>query len=102
MTYKTQISKQASSQIAGWGLSDPVWMEVLLRLHQVLPENPPAVLTSLPAFPQGLLYYFHFPDPERHDFVHEFVFQVLYLADEEHILVLRGSYWRHAGNLPSE
>ena len=99
MPYVTQISPQAARQIRGWGLSDPVWMEVLLRLHQTLAQNPPAVLTSLPDFPRGMLYYFHFPDPERPDFVHEFVFQVVYLADEQHILVLRGSYWRHADGL---
>jgi hypothetical protein len=73
-------------------------MEVLLRLHQVLPQNPTALLTSLPEFPHGMLYYFHFTDPERAGFIHEFVFQVVYLADEEHILILRGSYWRHAGS----
>jgi hypothetical protein len=100
--YTTLISKYAARQIAGWGLSESVWMEVLLRLYQVLSENPSTVLSSLPEIPGGMLYYFDFPDPERPDLAHEFVFLVRYLPDEEHILVVRGSYWRHVGGLPEE
>ena len=98
MPYTTQISPQATWQIRNWGLSEPIWMEVL-HLYQILPATPHALLTSLPAFPNGMLYYFTAPDPERSGFIHEFVFQVTYLADEQHLLVLRGSYWRHANGL---
>ncbi len=102
MRYTTLIGDYAARQIAAWGLSESVWMDVLLRLYQVLPEKPSAVLSSLPEIPGGMAYYFSFVDPGRPDFMHEFVFIVRYLADEEHILIARGSYWRHAGGLPSE
>jgi hypothetical protein len=95
MPYVTRITPFASQQIRAWGLSEPVWMEVLLHLHQTLAENPQAVLHSLPTFPGAMLDYFAFPDLERPDFTHEFVFEVVYLADEQHLFVLRGSYWRH-------
>jgi hypothetical protein len=75
-------------------------MEVLLHLYQTLAANPHAVLHSLPEFPKGLLYYFTVQDPERADLLHEFVFQVTYHADEQHLDVMRGSYWRHVGGLP--
>jgi hypothetical protein len=75
-------------------------MEVLLHLYQTLAANPSAVLRSLPQFPTSMLYYFTVQDPDRSDFIHEFVFQVTYHADEQHLDVLRGSYWWHAGGLP--
>jgi len=63
MPYRTQISPQATLQINNWGLSEPIWMEVLLHLHQTLTLNPPAHLVSLPQSPGGMLYYFHRPGP---------------------------------------
>jgi len=75
-------------------------MEVLLHLHQTLAANPQAVLQSLPHFSKGMVYYLRVPDPARTDLLHEFVFQVTYHSDEQHIDVLRGSYWRHIGGLP--
>ncbi len=100
MPYRTQFSEWASQQIRQWGLSDPVWMEVLLRLQEHLAEAPTRLLESIPGFPTGMFYYFRFPDPDRTEFLHEFAFQVVYRADEQHLLVQRGSYWRHAGGLP--
>src|SRR5947209_7857357 len=100
MPYTTRISPFASRQIREWGLSEPVWMEVLLRLHQTLADNPHAVLNSLTDYAEGMLYYFEFTDPERSNFRHEFVFEVAYLPDEQHLLVRRGSYWRHAEEPP--
>jgi hypothetical protein len=75
-------------------------MELLLYLHQTLPHNASTELTSLAGFPRGMFSYLAFRDPERSDLMHEFVFQIVYLADEEHLLVLRGSYWRHTGVPP--
>jgi len=100
MPFTTRIAPYASRQINNWGLTEPIWMEVLLHLHQTLAVNPQAVLLSPPDFPKGMLYYFTVQDPIRADFLHEFVFHVIYHADEQHLDVMRGSYWRHVGGLP--
>jgi hypothetical protein len=100
MPYTTRITLSANRQINSWGLAEPIWMEVLLHLYQTLAANPQAVLLSLPNFPSSMLYYFTVQDPEHADLLHEFMFQVTYHADEQHLDVLRGSYWRHIGGIP--
>jgi hypothetical protein len=100
MPFTTRITPYANRQINSWGLAEPIWMEVLLHLYQTLAANPQAVLQSLPNVLNGMLYYFTVQDPERPDLLHEFVFHVTYHADEQHLDVLRGSYWRHVGELP--
>lgn len=101
MCFTTRMAPYASRQINGWGMAEPIWMEVLLRLYQELPIAPAAALCCLPQFPNSMLYYFTVQDLERADLLHEFLFQVTYHADEQHLDVLRGSYWRHIGGLPN-
>ncbi len=64
MAWKTSLRLHASRQIASWNLSDFVWTDVLMHLHQVLPQAPSAHLRRVRQPFDGMVYEFSLIDPE--------------------------------------
>jgi hypothetical protein len=97
MSFKVRIRPEVARKIAGWGLSDPVLVEVYLRLREVLPLDPLACLRRVVKPFDGMVYEFSFVDPENRFREHFFVFLVVYGQDEESLIVASGGYFRRDG-----
>lgn len=97
MPFRIQLQPAATRQIASWGLSDFVWAEVLLRLHQRLRENPAELLERTEEPFGGMSYGFKLIDPQNRLCQHFFTFQVLYSMDETTLFVARGAYGKTVG-----
>lgn len=92
MAYRTRITSAAQRRLVGWNLSDFVFTEVTLRLHQILPANPTGLLRRVRSPRDCMAYEFDFIDPENRLRQHFFSFVVFYGQDEETLYVVRGAY----------
>ena len=97
MPYRVQLSNLVNRQIASWQLSDTMLVEVRLRLHQALRENPAQSLIRVREPFDGMCYELSMIDPQNRLREHLFTFQVVYHSDEERIIVTRGGYERRDG-----
>ncbi len=100
MSFRSDLSSLVKRQIASWRLSDFVWVEVLLRLNERLPQSPTTYLVRDPSLfeGEGMTYRFTFIDPENRLLVHRFAFQVFYHADEQTLIVRRGIHVARTGS----
>jgi hypothetical protein len=94
MGYLIRLHDRVARQIARWGLSEYLLVEVYLALREELGANPSQHLAVDPDTAQGMLYAFARRDPDSPRFQHIFMFRVLYEQNETHLFVFRGSYWR--------
>jgi hypothetical protein len=92
--YRSRVQPLARRQIAGWRLPDAVLVEVYLRLTEQLPAAPLALLIRAREPFDGMSYPFRLLDPANRLVEHHFTFSVIYAADKETLLVLRGAYVR--------
>jgi hypothetical protein len=88
------LSPVVKWQLQRWGLSDYLLVEVYLAL-QDLASNPVDHLHRDPGGDPGALYVFRRTDPDDPRFRHLFQFRVFYDEDEQHLHIVRGSYWRY-------
>ena len=94
MEYKTEQRPLVRRQIARWGLSDGLIVDVNLYLNERLPRSPASVLRRDPSLfeGEGMIYRFKLIDPANRLLEHLFVFQVFYHADEQTLVVTRGTH----------
>lgn len=94
MEYKTRLDPLVRRQIARWGLSDGLLVDVHLRLNDELPHAPATFLSkdSTRFGGEGMVYGFDLIDPNNRMLVHVFRFQVFYLPDEQTLLITRGAH----------
>jgi hypothetical protein len=93
MGYTARFHQRVLGQIAGWGLSDTLLVEVYLALREELVGDP---LGRLHRDPDGggALFAFDRMDPDSPRWRHIFLFRVFFDEDERHLNIVRGSYWR--------
>jgi hypothetical protein len=94
MEYTVRIHQRVMWQIARWGLSDYLLVEVYLALRSELADNPLDHLHRDSEGDGGALYVFARVDPDSPRFQHTFMFRVYFDEDEKHFDIVRGSYWR--------
>jgi hypothetical protein len=92
--YQVRLDALVRRQIIGWKLSDTLLIDVHLRLRDELPLSPTTFLERDPNWfgGEGMVYGFDLVDPANRLLVHAFRFQVLYHADEQTLLVVRGAH----------
>jgi hypothetical protein len=94
MEYTYRLHPRVMGQIAKWGLSDNLLVDVYLALREELPSHPSLYLIKDPDDSPGMLYPFDRVDPNSPRFKHCFVFRIFYDANETILHVVRGSYYR--------
>jgi hypothetical protein len=92
MPYSTRILPFARAQIARWGLSTDVLVEVYLQLNEVLPSDPQNLLIPNSEERGGMLFYFAMVDPSNRFRQHSFAFRVFYGQDEQTLFIASGVY----------
>jgi hypothetical protein len=97
MSYRVIIPPAIASRIAGWGLSDAVFVDVYLFLREVLPTAPTEYLQRRRQPFDGMVYEFSLIDPGNRLREHLFAFHVLYGQDEQTLVIVKGGYRRHDG-----
>jgi hypothetical protein len=96
VAYTVRVLPAVARRIASWGLSDPVLVEVYLRLEAL--RNTPADHLRRERRPfDGMVWRFNLIDPDNRIQQHFFCFQVLYGQDEQTLMVARGAYIRTVG-----
>lgn len=93
MEYVVRFHPFVAHQIAGWGLSDYLMVELHLAIQDELGAAPLRYLHRDPGGPGGL-YALERIDPTSPRFRHQFLFRAFFDQDERHLHVVRGSYWR--------
>jgi hypothetical protein len=91
MSFRTELSRLIRRQIASWRLTDPVFVEVYLRLNERMPTTA-ANLERLREPFDSMGYPFQFIDPGNRLREHLFLFAVRFGTDEETIHVVRGMH----------
>jgi hypothetical protein len=99
VAYSVRLHPRVSWQIARWGLSDFMLVEVYLHLKEELTSDPPFYLGFDRVGP-GAYYVFEARDPQDPDFQVIFTFRVFFDPDEIHLNVVNGSYWRNYAPIP--
>jgi hypothetical protein len=94
MEYTLRLHPDVARQIAQWGLSDFLIVEVYLALREDLPSAPMHRLYR-DTEGRGSVYAFLRRDPDDARFEHIFMFRVFFDEDETHLNVVKGSYWRN-------
>lgn len=94
MEHKPRLHPRVVGQIAQWGLSDYLFIEVYLAL-QKMAEDPTSHLIRDDDESPGMLFPVFREDPDSPRFTHAFEFRVYYHADEEHLEIVRASYYRY-------
>src|SRR5947207_13460031 len=94
MEYSVRLHPRVLSQIAGWGLSTEMLVEVRMRLREELGQSPLYYLRRDPDGPGGR-YPIESRDPGDPDFQQIFMFRVFFDEDEKQLHVVHGSYWRN-------
>jgi len=84
----------ANEQIRVWALPDEIMRQVYLHLSRVLPNDPEHNLIRGTTPFVGMMTYLTRRDPYTLGREHEFAFQVKFHADEETLVIERGSYYR--------
>ena len=94
MEYSVRLRPRVVWQIARWGLSDFLLVEVYLQLREEMPRS---TMQNLHRDVDGPGSYFVFEcrDPDATRFQQLFMFRVYFDEDENHIEVDSGSYWRN-------
>lgn len=91
MAYQTRLTPLVRRQIASWGLSDALLVDVHLQLADRLPvaslRRDPSLFEG-----EGMIFGFNLIDPANRLLIHAFRFQVFYHADEETLIVHRGGH----------
>jgi hypothetical protein len=95
MAFRVRILPLTRRQIASWGLSDTLLVDVYLQLQADLVTNPKEKM--FPASDSGMLYPFTIIDRENRLCEHAFWFRVYYHPDEETLLIASGFYRRQVG-----
>ena len=90
MEYSVRLRPRVVWQIARWGLSDFLLVEVYLRLREEMPRAPLQNLHRDADGP-GSLFAFESRDPGDPRFQQLFMFRVFFDEDENHIDVESGS-----------
>jgi hypothetical protein len=94
MDYKVRHDGLLSRQIVRWRLPDSILVDVHLRLNADLSRSPTSVLYRDPTQfeGEGMNYRLVLIDPANRLLEHIFLFQVFYHADEQTLLVTRGTH----------
>ena len=97
--YKIRLDALVRRQMIRWKLPDSLLVDVHLRLSDELPSSPTTFLQSDPSWfgGDGMVYGFDLVEPDNRMLVHAFRFQVVYHADEQTLLVVRGRMWLPRG-----
>lgn len=91
--YVLRFHPFVAHQMARWGLSDYLMVELHLALRDDLAVDPVRRLHRDPDGPDGL-YAAERIDPDSPRFRHIFLFRVFHDEDERHLHVVQASYWR--------
>jgi hypothetical protein len=94
MDYKIRLHPRVLKQIGGWGLSESLLVDVYLKLREELCKSPFDHLHRDPDG-SGSLYVFETFDPADPGYQQLFMFRVFFDADEAHLNIVNGSYWRN-------
>jgi hypothetical protein len=96
VSYRVVVTDVARRQIAGWGLPDPLFVNVYLRLRE-LESNPAARLVRTNAPFSGMSRVFSVIDPADRLTEYTFFFEIRYGQDEQTLYVVRGGFERTTG-----
>ncbi len=95
MEYEIRFHPKVVKQVARWGLSDYLLVEVYQALREELAADPLGHIHRDADRPQhGGFFVFDRRDPYSPLFRHIFQFRVFFDEDEQHLHVVRASYWR--------
>jgi hypothetical protein len=94
MEYDILFHERAIGQIARWGLSTWLRVEIQIGLRDELAQDPLKHLHRADDDQGGSFYTIRRVDPDSPRFRHVFRFRVFFMEDEKHLFIVRGSYWR--------
>lgn len=96
MEYKIRLHPRVRNQIAGWGLSDDLLVEIHLQLRETLGVHPVAHLQhDRGESGNANLFTYGLRDPADPNFQLIFQFRVYYDEDEVFLNIVNASYWRN-------
>jgi len=94
MDFSIRLHPRVRNQMAGWGLSDFLLVEVYLNLREQLGSGPIEHLLRDPEG-NGSFFVFETRDPADPHFQQLFMFRVFFDLDEKTLNIVNGSYWRN-------